>query len=289
MKIKNFLDISDLSEGLIRNIISEHTSQKSILNNKSIGLIFEKYSTRTRLSFMTGIYKLGGNPIEIKFQDLNISRQESFEDTFKAMNCYLDGLVYRTADHNNLIEASKYFKKPIINALSDISHPCQTISDLYTLNKHFGNLKINILWIGDMNNVCFSLVQAVNFLQEIKLTICSPKEITKNISWHMNKNILIKNDISQIDLSKIKCVMTDVFISMNDKNAFDKSIHLTPYAVDNSMISKMSKDIVFMHCLPANVGQEVTKDVINGSHSIVWEQAKNRMVAQNNLFNYFDW
>ena len=179
--INNFFDISDLSYDQIISIIDSKENHSSI-SGKSIGLIFEKYSTRTRLSFLVGISQLDAKPIDIKFEELNISREESFEDTFRAMSCYLDGIIYRTYDHNRLLNAKTFFNKPIINALSNKSHPCQIISDLFTLKEKFGNLKIKILWMGDMNNVCFSLVQAANIMPEIQLIICSPKEIIKKKS-----------------------------------------------------------------------------------------------------------
>ena len=187
--INNFLNISDLSSQNLKDILNIETNNTNFLKNKSIGMIFEKYSTRTRLSFNVGISQLSGNPVDIKLEDLNISREESFEDTFRAMSCYLDGLVYRTSDHNKLIKASKYFNKPIINALSDISHPCQALSDLYTLKDTFNSLDVSVLWMGDMNNVCFSLVEVANLIEEISLTICSPKEISNDLNWSINKNI----------------------------------------------------------------------------------------------------
>ena len=132
--MKNFLNISDLTKDELVTILN--IKEAKPLLNKNIGMIFEKYSTRTRLSFAVGISQLGGNAIDIRFNELNISRDESFEDTFSAINCYLNGLVYRTSDHLKLISASKYFKSPIINALSDLSHPCQILSDLLTLKEH---------------------------------------------------------------------------------------------------------------------------------------------------------
>ena len=205
------------------------------------------------------------------------------------MNCYLDGLVYRTSDHNRLIKASKYFNKPIINALSDISHPCQVLSDLYTLKEKFNSLEINILWMGDMNNVCFSLVEAANLIEELKLTICSPKEISDDLSWSIKKNINIVNEISEIDLSSIQCVMTDVFISMNDQEDDPKVNLLKNYYVDDDLISKTDKDSIFMHCLPAKVGLEVSKSVFDSKKSIVWQQAYNRMIAQKKLLQFINW
>lgn len=289
MRLKKLLNISDLSKENIIQIINKKSDQK-ILENKSIGMIFEKYSTRTRLSFAVAISQLGGQKIDIKFEELNISRDESFEDTFKTMSCYLDGLIYRTSDHLKLIKASKYFGKPIINALSDISHPCQILSDLYTLNSHFKNLNLNILWVGDMNNVCFSLVELCNIFFEIKLTILTPNQISSTKNWILNKNINITPDKKTIDFKNINCVMTDVFISMNDhKDNIEKETLLKDYQVDNSFMNKTNDNCLFMHCLPAKIGSEVTKDVIEGNKSIVWKQAKNRMIFQKKLLQCIDW
>ena len=283
--INNFFNISDLSKDQIINILNFDNNIKC-LEYKNIGLLFEKYSTRTRLSFAVGISSLGGNCVDIKFEELNISRDESFEDTFRAMNCYLDGLVYRTSDHSKLIKASKYFKKPIINALSDLSHPCQIISDLFTLKEQFGTLNLDIVWMGDMNNVCYSLVEATNLINELRLTICTPKIISDKHDWHLNSNIQIVENIDEINLSKVNCVMTDVFISMNDVANDEKVFLLKPYCVDSKLMSKTSPKCVFMHCLPAKIGYEVSEEVFQSIQSIVWRQAYNRMVAQKKLLQF---
>ena len=282
--IKNFFNISDLSQDQILTILKNDKKTKD-LQNRSIGLLFEKYSTRTRLSFAVGISSLGGNCIDIKFEELNFSRDESFEDTFRAMDCYLDGLIYRTNDHKKLIQASKYFNKPIINALSDLSHPCQILSDIFTLHENFGSLKCHILWMGDMNNVCFSLVEAVNLIEDLKLTICTPEIISNQKNWQFNSNISIVNDLQEVDLQSINCVMTDVFISMNDKDNREKIILLKPYSVDNDLMLKTASNSVFMHCLPAKIGYEVSEEIFRSSKSIVWKQAYNRMVSQKNYYN----
>jgi ornithine carbamoyltransferase len=185
-----------------------------------------------------------------------------------------------------LIEASKFFKKPIINALSDISHPCQIISDLLTLRDHFGSLKCNILWLGDMNNVCFSLVEAVNLIEELSLTICSPRSISSKKEWKLNTNISIVEDLDKVELKFINCVMTDVFISMNDEDNKDKTSLLKNFQVDTDLMSKTSLDSVFMHCLPAKVGFEVSEEVFRSQKSIIWKQAYNRLVAQNKLLQF---
>ena len=283
--MKNLFNISDLSKENLLSIIDKKKDSPS-LENKNIGLIFEKYSTRTRLSFTVGINQLKGNPVDIKFSELNISRDESFEDTFQAFNCYLDGLIYRTTDHRKLITASQYFEKPIINALSDISHPCQILSDLLTLKEKFGSLDVNILWMGDMNNVTYSLVEAANLIDEINLIICTPKQISSSINWMMNLNIEVVSSLESVDLGKINCVMTDVFISMNDKDSEEKISLLKPYCVTSELMAKTASDSIFMHCLPAKVGLEVSEEVFRSPKSIVWRQAYNRMEAQKKLLQF---
>lgn len=281
----NFFNISDLTKEQILTILKSDLAVKN-LQNKSLGLLFEKYSTRTRLSFAVGISSLGGNVVDIRFEELNFSRDESFEDTFRAIDCYLDGLIYRTDDHQKLIDASRYFKKPIINALSDLSHPCQSLSDLLTLNEHFGSLNSHILWMGDMNNVCFSLIEAVNIFNELSLTICTPSSISKSKDWLLKSNISIVDSIDKIDMRSVNCVMTDVFLSMNDEEDDKKLSILKNYCVTSDLMSKTDSKSVFMHCLPAKVGLEVSDEVFRSEKSIVWRQAYNRMVAQKKLLQF---
>lgn len=285
MMLMNFLNISDISFERLNEILNINANT-NILKNKNIGLLFEKYSTRTRLSFSVGINNMGGNCIDLRFSELNISRHESFQDTFRAFNCYLDGIIYRTSDHQKLISASQYFDKPIINALSDISHPCQILSDLLTLKEHFGSLNVQILWMGDINNVTYSLIEATNLIDQIRLTICTPEIISSQIKWKMNSNIDVVSNIESVDLKRVNCVMTDVFISMNDENSEEKISLLKPYSVTSELMSKTDSNSVFMHCLPAKVGNEVTEEVFRSSRSIVWKQAYNRMIAQKKLLQF---
>lgn len=287
--IKNLFNISDLSKKEILEIISVENDNK-VLTNKNLGMIFEKYSTRTRLSFAVAISNLGGERIDIKFDELNFSRGESFADTFKTMNCYLDGLIYRTSNHDNLINASKYFKKPIINAMSDISHPCQILSDFYTLTNHFKKKELNILWTGDMNNVCFSLVELATIFEELNLYIYTHEKISSKVNWKYKKNIILEHNFKNINLDTIDCVMTDVFISMNDNEEnHNKELYLKNFIVDSKLMNQTNKNCIFMHCLPAKIGSEVSKEVIEGQKSIVWQQAQNRMILQKKLLQCISW
>ena len=291
--MKNLLNISDLSKDDFDSILSFASSirpnTENCLKNKNIGLIFEKNSTRTRLSFQVGICQLQGKYIDIKLEELNLQRIESFEDTFEIMACYLDALVFRTTNHEKLKLASKYFNKPIINALSNVSHPCQAISDIYTLKEHFQKEDgFKIVWCGDLNNVLFSLLESMKYLSSSKIDIFTDKKIyEKN-----HKNFLDLDNISyhfEIDdkiLGSADCVMTDVFNSMNDKD--DKEALLKRFMVDQELMKKTSDTAVFMHCLPAKIGSEVSNDVIKGPKSIVLKQAKNRMVAQRGIMKWLE-
>jgi len=291
--LKNLLNISDLSKDDFNSILSFASSIKpnteNCLKNKNIGLIFEKNSTRTRLSFQVGINQLQGKYIDIKLEELNLQRVESFEDTFEIMSCYLDALVFRTTNHEKLKLASKYFKKPIINALSDISHPCQAISDIYTLKEHFQKEDgFKIVWCGDLNNVLFSLIESMKYLTSSKIDIFTDKKIyEKNYENFLNlDNISYHFEIDDKILSSADCIMTDVFNSMNDKD--DKEALLKRFMVDQELMNKTSDTAVFMHCLPAKIGSEVSNDVIKGSKSIVLKQAKNRMVAQRGIMKWLE-
>ena len=291
--MKNLLNISNLQSDDLLNILNYskelNSSFDSCLRGKNIGLIFEKNSTRTRLSFKVGINQLDGKYIDIRLEELNLQRIESYEDTFEIMSCYLDCLIFRTTDHNRLELASKFFKKPIINALSDVSHPCQAISDIFTLNEHFGSSNIiNIVWMGDINNVLFSLIEASLLVDNIKIDIFTDENIYNNIkntlplSSKINFHFEVDNNI----LKSSHCVMTDVFNSMNDLD--DKEQILNKFQVNEKIMSMTNAETVFMHCLPAKIGSEVTQDVIKGNKSIVVKQAKNRMVAQRGILKWLD-
>ena len=289
--MKKLLNISDLKQNDFEDIISFadelNDSNENILTNKNVGLIFEKNSTRTRLSFQVGINQLNGNFIDIRLEELNLNRFESYEDTFEIMSCYLDCLIFRSTDHKKLELAYNYFKKPIINALSDMSHPCQAISDIYTLKENFGSYNnLNLVWMGDMNNVLFSLIEVLNFTKNSKLNVFTNEEIyqqNKNI-FSNNKNISYHFKIKEDIISKANCIMTDVFTSMNDKK--DKEDLLSKFQVNSDIMSLTDDKAVFMHCLPAKIGSEVTEHVIKGKKSIVLTQAKNRLVAQKGILKW---
>ena len=291
--MKNLLNISDINSNDLMEIFKYADlltkNFDDCLKEKNVGLIFEKNSTRTRLSFQVGINQLKGNFIDIKLDDLNMQRFESYEDTFEIMSCYLDFLVFRTTDHKKLDIASKFFKKPIINALSDLSHPCQAISDLYTLKEHFGRLdNFNIVWMGDMNNVLLSLAEVMNFTDNSKIDVFTDEKIYEssiqkfkklnNVNYHFEKKEHI--------LKEADSLMTDVFNSMNDKD--NKEEILSKFQVNEQLMSNTNDKTVFMHCLPAKIGSEVTNEVIKGPKSIVLKQAENRLIAQRGILKWLN-
>ena len=289
--MKNLLNISDLNQNDFDNILQFagdlNSRNEQTLTNKNIGLIFEKNSTRTRLSFQVGINQLDGNYIDVRFEELNLNRFESYEDTFEVMSCYLDYLVFRTNDHKKLELAHKFFKKPIINALSDLSHPCQAISDIYTLKENFGSINnLNIVWMGDMNNVLFSLLEVISFTNNTKVDVFTDEQIysQNKDNFNLSKNINFHFNINKEIIAKANCIMTDVFTSMNDKE--DKENLLNKFQVNGDIMSLTNKKSVFMHCLPAKIGSEVTEDVIKGEKSIVLAQARNRLVAQKGILKW---
>ena len=289
--MKKLLNISDLKKKDFEEIIKYadflSNQNENFLTNKNVGLIFEKNSTRTRLSFQVGINQLNGNYIDVRFDELNLNRFESYEDTFEVMSCYLDFLVFRTTDHKKLDLAYKFFKKPIINALSDLSHPCQAISDFYTLKEYFGTMdNLNIVWMGDMNNVLFSLLEVIFFTKNTKVDIFTHDSIysKKKGNFNLNENINFHFEIDKNVISKANCIMTDVFTSMNDNE--NKEELLSKFQVNDQIMSLTNEKSVFMHCLPAKIGSEVTEDVIKGKKSIVLTQAKNRLIAQKGILKW---
>ncbi len=291
--MKSILNVSDLSKDDLNSILSFAFELKesscNTLQNLNIGMLFEKYSTRTRLSFHTAICALGGEPIKLDFEEMNIKRVESFEDTFEILSCYLDMIVYRTDDHKKLEIAKKYFKKPIINGLSDYSHPCQAISDIFTLKEYFDSPdEITISWFGDLNNVLFSLCESAQLLGNINLNIFTDENIyNEKRDIFSFKNLNFYFDINSDILSKSNCVMTDVHTSMNDKDESKENL-LKKFQVNSKIMSQTNEKTIFMHCLPANIGSEVTKEVIKGNKSIVKKQAYNRMLAQKGILKWLN-
>ena len=304
--MKKFINIGDINKKELRLIIDKAKSRKdkrssinknaidsdAPLNGKILIMIFEKPSTRTRISFDLAVKQLGGkslilNPDEIHYGTGN----ESLYDTAKILSQYADIVMLRTHSHKNAVEFSKYLEVPLINGLTDLSHPCQIMSDILTFEELKGPIKNKkIAWLGDGNNIVYSLIEAaVQF--DFELRIASPKgyEPNKNIlQWARknNGNILLTKDPMEA-ASSADCVMTDQWISMADKiNKSKKKKSLKPYQVNKKIMKVARKDSIFMHCLPASRGEEVSNNVMDGNQSAVWLEALNRIHAQKSIIEW---
>ena len=293
--IKHFIDIGnfslkelDLILSSAKKIKKNSTRYEKLFKNKSLGLLFQKESTRTRLSFSIGMQKFGGNVIELDLKAIGFGKRESEEDILKTLSCYIDCLMIRNNNHKKIQYYASLNVLPIINGLSDYSHPCQILADIFTLKEKFGKLSNKtVCWIGDFNNVLRSLIQAQH-IYSFQLNIVMPKQILGKNKLNINKikhsKIKFTDNIKN-GVMKSNCVMTDVWISMGEKNTKKKSFFKN-YQVNNKVMQLAKKNAIFMHCLPAHRGEEVSNKVIDGHQSFVWEQVNNRMYVQQAILSY---
>ena len=293
--MKHFIDINNLKKKEIDEIISLAKKIKknpkkfsSFCKDKTLGLIFEKQSLRTRLSFNVGMQKLGGSVLELQSKDIGFdNKREKAEDVLNVLNQYIDCLMIRNNNHKQIVNLSKENILPIINGLTEYSHPCQILGDFLTLQEKFKNYKnLNIAWIGDYNNVLRSLIHLQN-IYNFKLNVVIPDQIFKNYKNEFlklkNKNLRHYSD-PIAGSNKSNCIMTDVWISMGEKS--NKKKYFKNFTVNKKIMNKAAKNAIFMHCLPAKRGQEVTSDILDGKNSVVLMQAKNRMYIQQAILIY---
>ena len=259
---------------------------KPLLENKTLAMIFEKPSTRTRVSFETGMFQLGGHALTLSPNDLQLSRGESIGDTAKTLSRYVNVIMARVYDHKSLETFARNSSIPVINGLSDSFHPCQILADLMTIKEHKKNLKkIKIAWIGDGNNVCNSLILGCAKLK-IKLSVAIPDGYEPDfdvIKIGKDAEILEVSDNPELAVTDADVVMTDTFVSIHNTNSDRVKKFLPKFQVTQSLMNKAKKDAIFMHCLPAKRDQEVTSDVIDGPQSVVWDEAENRLHVQKAL------
>ena len=294
--MKHLIDINNFKKKEIDEIISLAKKIKknpkkysSSCKNKTLGLIFEKQSLRTRLSFNVGMQKLGGFVLELQSKDIGFdNKREKAEDVLNVLSQYIDCLMIRNNNHKQIVNLSKENILPIINGLTEYSHPCQILGDFLTLQEYLKSIKnANIAWIGDYNNVLRSLIHLQN-IYNFKLNLIIPKEIFKNykkeFQQYKNKNLNHFFD-PILGTKNSNCIMTDVWVSMGEKNK-NKKKYFKNYTVDKKIISNAKNNVIFMHCLPAKRGQEVTSEVLDGKNSVVLMQAKNRMYVQQAILIY---
>jgi len=299
--MKNFINLSDIGKKDLRSIINNAKSEKKKKNffdskspfkKKTLIMIFEKPSTRTRISFELAMKQLGGQLLVLNPKESHYGKgNESIHDTAKVLSQYGDIVMMRTHKHEHFLEFSKHLEIPIINGLTNLSHPCQIMSDIMTFEELKGKItNKKIAWIGDGNNVVYSLIEAsVQF--NFQLTIASPKKFRPNkqiLKWAKDKkaNILITKNPEEA-ASLADCVMTDKWISMSDKSDKEKKKKiLKPYQVNKKIMKLAKSDAIFMHCLPANRGEEVTNEVMDGNQSAVWLETLNRVHVQRSIIEW---
>ena len=294
--INHFVDISDFKKSELKSIISfakriknNPNKYKNLLQNKSLGMIFEKQSNRTRLSFDIGMKKIGGNVIELDKKGIGFGKRESDSDMINVLSQYIDCLIIRNNDHSKIKELSRLNLLPIINGLSNFSHPCQILSDIFTIEEILGPIdKQNITWVGDINNVLISLLQASHIFR-FRLKIASPKALLLKNRSLINKFKSINISFCSDPIKAVKetdCIMTDVWVSMGEKKSVRKKKIFKNFQVNENLMKHTHKKTIFMHCLPAHRNEEVVDSVIDSKKSVVWQQAQNRMYVQQSILNY---
>jgi len=296
---RDFLTVWDLSEAEINILLkraieikSGKDSNKCPLIGKSIGLLFEKASTRTRISFEVGIYQLGAQSIYMNPNEIQIGRGETINDTAKVFSRYLDAVVLRTYSHNILIEFAGYSSIPVINGLSDLHHPCQALADLMTIIERKGRLGgIRFAYIGDGNNVANSLIEAAA-RTGMSITVSCPKGYEPDTEVYERAKSLAKDRIAIVNdpkkaAHKADVVYTDVWVSMGqEKDGLKRKRKFKNYQVDSKLLSYAEPDAIVLHCMPAHRGEEITDEVMDGPQSAVFDQAENRLHTQKALLEF---
>jgi len=292
LKTKDLLTLAELTPkefvGLIDHSIKlkkelKKGANKPILKNKTLTMIFQKPSTRTRVSFEIGMYQLGGYAINLSSNDMQLSRGESIEDTAKTLSRYTDCIMARVYEHKLLEKLSKHATVPVINGLSDSFHPCQILADFMTIKEKKGKFKgLKIAWVGDGNNVCNSMIYGAA-LSGVDMSIATPKgfEPNKTVIKESKKSTNIELTTDPFTATKnADVVVTDTHSSIHNNDPKRIKKFLPKYQVNSKLMNNAKKNAIFMHCLPAKREQEVTSSVIDGSKSVVWDEAENRLHSQ---------
>ncbi|MFH1230515.1 MAG: ornithine carbamoyltransferase [Planctomycetota bacterium] len=295
LKGRSLLSINGLSPEEIQYILKttriiKRRKHSNKLKGKTLGMIFQKPSTRTRVSFEVAMYQLGGHALYLSANELQLKRGETVADTARVLSRYVDGIVARVFSHNDVVELSKYATVPVINALSDYEHPCQALADIFTIWEHKKTIKnLKIVYIGDGNNVAHSLVLAV-----VKsggyIEVATPKgyemnpELVRLANQIANKTggklVISNNPVSTATGADV--IYTDVWTSMGqeEEHGATRAKAFKGYQLNSELIKNAKKDVIIMHCLPAHRGEEITDEVVDSPNSVVWDQAENRLHIQ---------
>lgn len=295
--LRHFLTLNDLTKDELRGIITRAQTLKTQhkngeiyepLKNKVLGMVFEKSSTRTRVSFETGMIHFGGQAIFLSPRDTQLGRGEPIEDSARVLSSMVDIIMIRTFEHSKIEQFAKYSTVPVINALTDIYHPCQLLADIQTYIEHRGDISgKTACWIGDGNNMCHSLINAAKQF-DFHVNISTPKgfEANAEIIAQAKSHVSIIND-PLAAAKNTDLVLTDVWASMGQEDEQHKRISaFHDYQVTDDIMASAKSDALFMHCLPAHRGEEVTSSVIDGPQSVVFQEAENRLHSQKALLEF---
>jgi ornithine carbamoyltransferase len=301
---KHFLDLSDFDSATLEHLIADARARKTArlglphgtpdkdapLAGRVLALIFDKHSTRTRISFDVGMRQLGGSTLMMSGSDMQLAREETTADTARVLSRYVDAVMIRLLDHEMVLDLARNATIPVINGLTKLSHPCQVMADVMTFEEKRGSIKgATVAWLGDSNNVLTSWIQAAARFG-FRINIASPKELAAHadvrewaegagaaVSFGADPDAAVKN---------AQVVVTDAWVSMGDEDTTKRHNLLKAYQVNERLMAKADKDALFMHCLPAHRGQEVTDDVIDGPQSVVFDEAENRLHAQKAILKW---
>jgi ornithine carbamoyltransferase len=295
--LSNLLSISDLSLDEINELLDVADDLKvkrskgkivEMLKHKSLGMIFEKSSTRTRISFEVAMAELGGHALFLSYRDLQLGRGETVGDTAQVISRYVSCIMARVVSHSTLEELAEYATVPVINALSDLEHPCQLLADLQTIREYKGRLKgLKFAWIGDGNNVCNSAILAAA-ITGMQMSVACPEGYEPDpdmVAKARGMGGLVEVVTAPKEAAMDADVLyTDVWVSMGDEDEREQRLRdLGPYQINDALVNVARDDCMVMHCLPAHRGEEITSDVLTGTHSAVLDQAENRLHAQKAL------
>jgi ornithine carbamoyltransferase len=293
--IRHFVDLIDIPASDLRGIVAASRAMKSSgraeaskpLAGKTIAMIFDKPSTRTRVSFDVGVRQLGGESITLTGAEMQLGRGETIADTARVLSRYVDGIIIRTLDHSQVLELAEHASVPVINGLTRRSHPCQVMADVMTFEEHRGQIKgRTVAWTGDANNVLASWMHAAERF-EFQLRVATPPELKPKkwlLDWVKASGAAIRVGSDPDEAVKgADCVVTDTWVSMGDKGSKLRHNLLKRYQVNARLMAKARPDALFMHCLPAHRGDEVSDEVMDGPQSVVFDEAENRLHAQKGI------
>jgi ornithine carbamoyltransferase len=291
--IRHFTDLSSVSADTLRGILDDAVARKGRLkagersrplDGKVLAMIFDKPSTRTRVSFDVGMRQLGGETIMLTGTEMQLGRSETIADTAKVLSRYVDAIMIRTTSHERLVELTENASVPVINGLTDDTHPCQIMADVMTFEEHRGPVAgKTFAWVGDGNNVLHSLLEAsARFRFNLNVAVPEGSEpMQKFVDWSRGNGGALKFTRSAEEaVEGADCIVTDCWVSMGQEHRARGHNVFLPYQVNDALMKRAKSDALFMHCLPAHRGEEVTDEVIDGPHSVVFDEAENRLHAQ---------